>query len=369
MRLSTWKQGQGELDFEHPDRWLAGQPCRRYPQDRPITAADILYGWCPPVKLITQDTKVLAFGSCFAEYFIRFLAEHGYNRWQLPLERHALCEESLLLSLGGTFENIFVIVQQLRWAFGEFTPPPALWLTKDKTYFEATEDRRENIRRSFHEVDVLVVTLGLSEVWIDNASGEPIWRPILSRSYEPARHTFKLATVAETVLAFHELDRLVEAFLPGKKLIFTLSPIPLVATFRGQSPVTANQVSKAILRVALDEFLFKQEIRARNRYYYFPSYELALHLFDNPFQPDNRHVLPEVAKAILNVFSAAYTDLPQELENALKAETQVSQLQRRIQRLEQELVQKEAVIRELDAAAEERLAIIQGRTGSGKNSV
>src|SRR5438105_2137177 len=93
LRLSHWKQGQGELDFKYPDRWPAGQHFHRYPQDHPITADDILHGWRPPVKLITQDTKVLAFGSCFAEYFIRFLAEHEYNRWQLPVERHTMCEE------------------------------------------------------------------------------------------------------------------------------------------------------------------------------------------------------------------------------------------------------------------------------------
>jgi hypothetical protein len=52
----------------------------------------------------------------------------------------------------------------------------------------------------------------------------------------------------------------------------------------------------------------------------------------------------------------------------VKAETEVSLLQRRIQGLEQELVQKEAVIRELHTAAEERLAIIQGWSGTGKDT-
>ena len=359
LRLSTWKQRPGALDFLEPDRWFLGGHCHRYPSDRPINPADILQGWYPPAKLITRGTKVLAFGSCFAEYFIKFLTNHGYNQWQLPVEEHGLCEESLLLSLGKCFENVFVIVQQLRWAFGEFTPQTALWFTKDKAYFEATEERRENIRRSFQQVDVLVVTLGLSEVWFDKIANEPLWRPIPARLYEPDRHTFRRATVAETVEAFHELDRLAGEFLPGKQIIFTLSPIPFIATFRDQSPITANQISKAILRAALDEFLSEESTRARNRYHYFPSYELAFHLFGNPFQSDNHHVRPEVAACILNVFSAAYTDLPVAAEDRPEPETATRVLERRVRELEQELLQKENVIRELDTAAKERLAIIQ----------
>ena len=142
-------------------------------------------------------------------------------------------------------------------------------------------------------------------------------------------------------------------------MIFTLSPIPLISTFRDQSPITANQISKAILRAALDEFLSEEFIRARNRYHYFPSYELAFNLFDNPFQSDNRHVRPEVAATILDAFSAAYTDLPVTAEDRPESGAVVRTLERRIRELEEELLQKENVIRELDAAAKERLAIIQ----------
>lgn len=362
LRLSEWKYEPGALSLENPDRWYLGDHFHRFPQYRPIEAHDILFGWLPSRKLITGGTKVLAIGSCFAEYFIRFLALHGYNRWQLPPEEHGCCKEGLLLSVFGTFENVFVIVQQLRWAFGEFTPESALWFTKDKVYFEATEERRKNIRLSFQEVDVLVVTLGLSEVWFDNLAGEPMWRPITASLYDPQRHAVRRATVTETVEALLDFDRLAERFLPGKPVVFALSPIPLRATFRDQSAVTANQASKAILRAALDEFLSKEEIRSRDRYHYFPSYELAFHLFDNPFEADNRHVRPDVAQCILNAFSAAYTDLPTADGAGVERQGRAAFLEQTIRRLEQELVEKEKVIRELDTAAKERLAIIERLT-------
>src|SRR5437899_2773106 len=130
----------------------------------------------------------MPFGSCFAEYFIQFLAAHGFNDWQLPDEEDPHCDTNLLLSLALSFENIFVIVQHIRWAFGEFNPVANLWFTTEKRRFDATEGRRAKARRSFDEADVVVITLGLSEVWFDQVANEPMWRTIPSRLYDPQRH-------------------------------------------------------------------------------------------------------------------------------------------------------------------------------------
>lgn len=359
---SAWTKPLEDLDFLEPNTWYKGQHCHKFPYDRPVTVEDVLYGWRPPQKLITGETKVLAFGSCFAEYFVKFLAQRGYNRWQLPSEQHSHSEENLLLALPVTFENIFVIVQQIRWAFGEFTPAARLWYTRDKCYFEATEERRDKVRRSFEEGDVLVLTPGLSEVWFDRIEDEPMWGTIPSHLYEPDRHVCRTATVAETLGALYELDRLAERFLAGKRFIFTLSPIPLIATFRDQSPITANQSSKAILRAALDEFLSDRKIAQKSRYH-FPSYELVFHMFERPFLPDNRHICPEVAGAILDIFSNLYTDLPIEEPRVPKAHLHVLLLERQVRELEAELEKKERVIRELDQAARERLELINRLAG------
>jgi len=358
--LSAWRKPPEDLDFERPDSWYKGEHCHRFPYNRPAALEDILTGWKPPVKLITAETKVLAFGSCFAEYFVNFLAQHGYNRWQLPAQLHSHSEENLLLALPVTFENIFVIVQQLRWAFNEFTPGSNLWFTKDKRLFEASEERREHVRRSFEEGDVFVITLGLSEVWFDQIEGEPMWRTIPAQFYEPGRHVCRPATVAETVASLHEFAALAGRFLPGKQFIFTLSPIPLIATFRDQSAVTANQASKAILRAALDEFITDSTVARESRYHYFPSYEIVFHLFDHPFLPDNRHIRPEVAEAVLDIFSNLYTDLPTVEVRIPASNSHVMLLEERVRSMETELENKERVIRELDQFA--RLSLMKRLT-------
>ncbi|MGA2148108.1 MAG: GSCFA domain-containing protein [Bryobacteraceae bacterium] len=361
LALSAWHRPPEDLDFEAPDTWYKGECCHKFPYNRPATAEDILYGWKPSQKLISAETKVLAFGSCFAEYFVKFLAKHGYNRWQLPAERHSHAEENLLLAQPPIFENIFVIVQQFRWAFNEFTPSAKIWFTKDKLHFEATEERRDKVRRGFEEGEVFVITLGLSEIWFDRIEGEPMWRTVPARFYDPARHVCRPATVAETLRCLYELDGLVDRFLPGKRFIFTLSPIPLVATFRDQSAVTANQASKAILRAALDEFFRDSALARKSRYHYFPSYEIV-QMFDHPFLPDNRHISPEVAGAVLNIFSNLYTDLPAAEVPIPTRDSHVKLLEERTRVLEVELEAKERVVRELDQAARERMALINQLT-------
>ena len=360
---SSWHSHPGDLDLWQPDTWYKGSHCHKFPQDRPLTIDDVILGWVPDKKLITQNTKVMAFGSYFAEYFIQFLAAHGFNEWQLPNEEDPHCDTNLLLSLALSFENIFVIVQHIRWAFGEFNPVPNLWFTTEKRHFVATEGRRAKARRSFEEADVVVITLGLSEVWVDQVANEPMWRTIPSRLYDPQRHVSKRATVAETLAALYEFDSLVDRFIPGKHFIFTLSPIPFVATFRNQSVVTANQVSKAVLRAALDEFITNPSIKERGCYHYFPSYELVFSLFDQPFMPDNHHIRREVVDTVLNIFSTIYTTLSSSRPNIPARDGLVQTLNAELRRLQDELIEKEKIIRELDAAARERLLLIQRLSG------
>ncbi len=324
-----------------------------------------MQGWKPSRKLITADTKVVALGSCFAEFFVKFLTQHGYNRWQLPSEPHSHSDENLLVAMPSIFENVFVLLQQFRWAFKEFTPGAKLWFGKDRRHFDATEERREKVQRSLEGGEIFVITLGLSEIWFDQIENEPMWRTIPLKFYEPERHLCRPASVSETVAAFRELDALIDRYIPGKQFIITLSPIPLVATFRNQSAITANQVSKATLRAALDEFLRDDVVANKSRYHYFPSYEIVLNLFDSPFLPDNRHIHPKVASTVLSIFSNLYTDLPADGSSAPERESQIAMAQDRIRSLEAELVAKEQVIRGLDQAARERLLVINRLTGRG----
>ena len=54
-------------------------------------------------------------------------------------------------------------------------------------------------------------------------------------------------------------------------VVLTLSPVPLLATHRTISCLTADCVSKSVLRVALDEVMSEQPAGV----YYWPSFEIV----------------------------------------------------------------------------------------------
>jgi hypothetical protein len=149
---------------------------------------------------------------------------------------------------------------------------------------------------------VFILTLGLSEIWFDKVSGRAFWRAIPMHLFDESRHAFRVSTVAENLANLAEISDLVERHVPGATIVFTLSPIPLMATFRPISCITANSASKAILRVAIDELMRQQ----RPRIHYFPSYEIVKDVYVDAFQDDYRHLKPAVIDFIMSTFARHY---------------------------------------------------------------
>jgi hypothetical protein len=260
----------------------------------------LLEGWLPAEPLIGPETRVIAFGSCFAARFAQWLAEHGYN-----LGFDSSSDQSIVRS---PLETPSVVAQQFRWAFGELDSDLAFWMRPDRQRVEATEEHRLALHETLVQADVIIVTLGLSELWVDTVSGEPIWR-VPPRELQD-RYAFKVASLAETLGALETIHRIRLAHMPDLKIIYTVSPQRLTATFRGISAIVANTVSKAILRAAVDEFLraYPEELNAH--YFYFPGYEIANELFRDSLFEDNMHIRDRVAAAVLDVFARSYTTEP-----------------------------------------------------------
>jgi hypothetical protein len=130
------------------------------------------------------------------------------------------------------------------------------------------------------------------------------WRAIPRSKFDAARHGFKVSTVAENRENLDTIYRIIRANRPKASVIFTLSPVPLTATFRPVSCITANTVSKSVLRVALDEFL-RAHVEEPGLFY-FPSFEITKEYFRDPYRGDNRHVRTDVIKQIMRSFAKHY---------------------------------------------------------------
>lgn len=108
----------------------------------------------------------------------------------------------------------------------------------------------------------------------------------------------------ENLANLEAIHALVRKHRPSAALVFTLSPVPLVATFRPVSCITANSVSKAILRVAVDELM-----RAHaddGALFYWPSYEIVKEYVKEPYTADNRHPRPPVIELVMRSFATHY---------------------------------------------------------------
>ena len=117
----------------------------------------------------------------------------------------------------------------------------------------------------------MVFTIGLAEVWQDRDTGGVFWRGIPDEIFDENRHVFRLTTVEENARNLKQMIAIIRSLNPTAPIVLTLSPVPLMATFRDISCLTADCVSKSVLRVALDQVM---STRPPNVYYW-PSFEIV----------------------------------------------------------------------------------------------
>lgn len=381
--LIEWTSENNEVSPDKVNRWYTGSTSRRLPNKELLQKLGmdaIGDGWLPSYPLIFPETRVLAIGSCFARYFILWLAEHGFNKMTPQSPYNAL------LYFGTDFQSVAAIAQQFRWAFDDLNNETLLWIDKHKEIFEATDERRLLVRESLLSTDVLLITLGLSEIWYDSVTGEPLWRALTTDLYDSKRHVFRIESLAQTLHWLETIEQLRKKHLPHLKIVFTVSPIRLSTTFRPISTITANNVSKSILRAALDEFLRNHSNELNQHLFYFPSYEFVTDYFIDPYDYDNRHIPSQVAGNIIQYFVKHYCSKEiltrsgqslkgleggEHLENFIMESRIVStdaqsnvllnrmaELEKKVNTLQKICDERNEVIIGLDTAAKERLTLI-----------
>ena len=119
----------------------------------------------------------------------------------------------------------------------------------------------------------------------------------------------RLSTVEENEANLVKIVELVRSVNPSAPIVLTLSPVPLAATFRGISCLTADCVSKSVLRVALDRTMTRQLPGV----YYWPSFEivrwLGAHVPWSLYGTDDgnpRHVSRYLVGKIIDTFIEAF---------------------------------------------------------------
>lgn len=169
---------------------------------------------------------------------------------------------------------------------------------KPSTFDDINERRKavNKVNSLVLKANIIVITLGLTEVWEDKSSGITLNfspSPKLLSKY-PDRFEFKTLTFEEVYTHIEKTIQLLSLCNPKAKKILTVSPIPLESTFCEQDVVVANSQSKSTLRSAVGEIC-----KANKDILYFPSYEMVMNN-KNAWMDDLRHVKGEFAHKIID---------------------------------------------------------------------
>lgn len=276
-----------------------------------------------PKFLISDDAAFFCIGSCFA----RNIEEHLIYRGRRVLSKRLIAPKDEAPARPNGMVNKFTsmsIVNELRWA----SDKPAV----DERMFEETAlgwhdlqlapgippvslkraiERRHYLIDAYFsrlvEASVVVVTLGLNEVWFDNWSDcylncAPSYT---SARREENRYSLVITDVEQNLTELENIRAMLKMLNPAVKMIVTVSPVPMGATFSGVDVAIANTRSKSVLRVAAEQFS-----QCYNDVDYFPSYDIVtLAPRSEAYGVDCLHVANAVVGKIMSLFLASYVGI------------------------------------------------------------
>jgi len=135
----------------------------------------------------------------------------------------------------------------------------------------ARREHLDAVRRMFVDCDVFIFTLGLTEAWRSTVDQSvfPLAPGVVGGAFDPAEHAFvnfDLAAVEGDLEAFLADLKSVN---PAVRVLLTVSPVPLIATYEKRHVLVSTTYSKSVLRVAAE-----QVMRRHDWVDYFPSYEI-----------------------------------------------------------------------------------------------
>ena len=249
------------------------------------------------VHKIGSGEKIATMGSCFAQHMARHLSEAGMTHHVAEPPPPALAANTAAARNYGVYSarygNIYTVrqaVQLFDRAFGLFSPGDSAWtkgarfidpfrpMVEPEGFSTETEllaDRDAHlrcVRALFTDSDWLIFTLGLTEAWRSKRDGAiyPLAPGVAGGQFDAAVHEFVNFTVGEVREDLAAFVRKARSVNPDLKIILTISPVPLMATYEPRHVLVSTCVSKAILRCAADEIE-----RHTENLFYFPSYEIV----------------------------------------------------------------------------------------------
>ena len=296
-------------------------------------APGLLFPTRPALRKLLVTDRIATMGSCFAQHIGKALQCSGFNFYEAePPPAWMAADYAQTLQYGvysARYGNVYTprqAVQLLTRAFGQFTPIEQCWSANDASGgwvdpFRPTvqaggfrseaalhEDRTTHlaaVRKLFTTADWLVLTLGLTEAWQDTRDGAiyPLAPGVAGGPFDAGKHAFINFTADACIADLRLFQKLVQVVNPKARIILTVSPVALAATFEPRHVLTATTYSKAVLRVAAETLAQEAENVS-----YFPAYEIINSpLSGNRYLADDMRQVNDLGVAhVMRAFFATY---------------------------------------------------------------
>lgn len=268
---------------------------------------------------IQATDKVATAGSCFAQHLAKALEQSGLCYYAPEAGDRAL-GYGLYSARYGNIYTPAQLNQLLDRAYGRFEPVDTAWDKGDGTFVDpfrpevpmaaaatvadVAEDRVAHfgyVREVFEKMDYFVFTLGLTEGWRSRIDGAvfPLAPGVAAGAMDPERYEFVNFGVAESAADLAAAIRKIREVNPGVKIILTVSPVPLMATYVPQHVLLSTTYSKSVLRVVAEETCMNFP-----DVHYFPSYEIITGNYNRGsyYKKDYRTVKQDGVDHVMRLF-------------------------------------------------------------------
>lgn len=207
-------------------------------------------------KFLNKGTRFFTMGSCFARNLAKSLIERGYGAFHMEISEY----------INTTFANkVFVdwlsgvdIDPAIRERIVELLPPQ--W-------------SKENTLEIIRTAGVFILTLGVAPAFFDRTTGDFVLpRPSALNSRVLAeKYQFRTTSVQENVDNVLYLLKFIRSISPDIKIVVTVSPVPILASFEFESAVQADCLSKSTMRLVAHEVVNSSNLE---NILYWPSFEV-----------------------------------------------------------------------------------------------
>lgn len=272
---------------------------------------------------IAPDDTVVTMGSCFAQHIATWLRERDLNVPFFDTDDNIKSR-----NFSANYGNIYTVRQALQltaeiaglrgcsdmaWQSGNGFVDPlrpnvfAAPVASGDAIGELRKDHLKAVEKAFTDLDILVFTLGLTEAWQVNACGTvlPVAPGVSGGDYDPQKYSFVNFTYPEIRADLEQFCTAIRGVRGGRdfKLILTVSPVPLTATYAERHILQSSTYSKAVLRAVAGDFVSENDFAD-----YFPSFEII----NNPaarssfFEDNLRSVKSDAVETVMTHFMTSY---------------------------------------------------------------